>query len=78
MPRYDPAEEDHRDPSFFAAKIRVRYLVEKFIEGAWVLMARLPTESEPDQMEDLCSALGGKIRVEDVTRHELVLDKEFE
>lgn len=79
MPRDpDRAEEDYRDPQLFAAKIRVKYLVEKFMEGAWVLMARLPATSEPEQMENLCFALGGKVRVEDVTLHTYVIEEEFE
>jgi hypothetical protein len=76
--RFETREELYDAPSAHAAKIRVRYLVEKLIEGAWVLMARLPVESELDQMENLCFAIGGTVRVEDVTRHEYVLDKEFE
>ena len=78
MPRYEPREELFERSPAYVAKIRVRYLVEKFIEGAWVLMARLPAESESDQMENLCAALGGKVRVEDVTQHMYVLDQEFE
>ena len=71
-------EEGYDAPSAYAAKIRVRYLVEKFIDKAWVLMARLPSSSESDQRENLCWALGGKIRVEDVTNHKHVIDREFE
>lgn len=79
MPReYELAEEDFREPTAFAAKIRVKYLVEKFMEDAWVLMARLPATSEPEQMENLCFALGGKIRVQDVTLQAYVIDQEFE
>jgi hypothetical protein len=78
MPRYEPREELFETSVAYVAKIRVRYLVEKFIEGAWVLMARLPAESESDQMENLCSALGGKVRVEDVTSKVFVIDQEFE
>jgi hypothetical protein len=80
MPRaYEDLPEEFLDaPSAHAAKIRVRYLVEKCIDDTWVLMARLPSSSEPDQMETLCAALGGKIRVEDVTNHTHVIDQEFE
>jgi hypothetical protein len=78
MPRDFERFESQDSDAVFIAKIKVRYLVEKFLEGAWVLMARFPDGSEPDQMENLCWAMGGKVRVEDVIRHEYVLDKEFE
>lgn len=63
--------------STFISKIKVRYLVEKLMAGDWVLMARLPADCEPDQMSNLCAALGGVVRVEDITLHEYVLNEEF-
>ena len=78
MPRDFESFVGQDSDSVYIAKIKVRYLVEKFLEGAWVLMARFPEGSEPDQMENLCWAIGGTVRVQDVTRHEYVLDKEFE
>lgn len=55
---------DPNQPSF-AAKIKIGYHVEKFLGGEWVLMARVPTSTEG--FEPLCEAIGGKVRVEDVT-----------
>ncbi len=81
MPRDFEAAMSQDSPditSTFVSKIKVRYLVEKLIEGAWVLMARLPVDCEPDQMSNLCAALGGAVRVEDITRHEYVLNQEFQ
>jgi len=78
MPRDFERFAGQDSDSVFIAKIKVRYLVEKFLEGSWVLMARFPDGSDPEQRENLCWAMGGKVRVEDVTRHEYVLDKEFE
>lgn len=58
-------------------KIKIRYLVEKKIEGEWVLMARL-TE-DPERVEDLCWALGGLIRVKDLlTGGVCIPEKDFE
>lgn len=62
----------------FVSKIKIRYTVEKEMEGVWVLMARLPTEADLDRLPGLCAAFGGNIRVEDVSLHEYVLRKEFE
>lgn len=68
------------DQGGYVSKIRIRYLVEKELDGQWVAMARLPAEAEG--MLSLCETLGGKIRVEDVTRsttlrREFVLEQEF-
>lgn len=69
------------DHGGYVAKIRIRYLVEKELDGQWVAMARLPAETEG--MLSLCEALGGNIRVEDVSRsteaqRAFVLEQEFE
>jgi hypothetical protein len=53
------------DQGGFVSKIRVRYHVEKLCGDRWVLMARVPANTEG--VEPLCAALGGKIRVEDVS-----------
>lgn len=82
MPRsFEMLSQDSPDiTSTFVSKIKVRYLVEKFSPEAeaWVLMARMPVDSEPDQISNLCAALGGRVRVEDVTLHTYVIEKEFE
>ncbi len=57
-------------------KIKMRYVVEKEIDGAWVAMARLGTES--DRLVPLCEALGGKIRVHDLKEQRYVLERVFE
>lgn len=64
------------DASGYAAKIKIRYLVEKRIDNAWVVMARLSAET--DRMLELCEALGGQIRVHDIETNTHVIDQEFE
>lgn len=67
---------DYAD-SFHAVKLKIRYLVEKKIDGEWVLMARLGEHAE--RIEDLCWAFGGVIRVHDlVTPTATVEEKDFE
>ena len=56
------------DQGGFVSKIKVRYHVEKLVDERWVLMARVPADTEG--VEPLCEALGGKIRVEDVSLRE--------
>jgi hypothetical protein len=62
--------------SEFSVKIKIRYLVEKYIDEAWSPMARLPEQA--DRITELCEALGGKIRVQDLSTGQYVLEKEFE
>lgn len=58
-------------------KLKIRYLVEKKIDGEWVPMARL--SEHPERVEDLCWALGGVIRVQDlVTLSIWIEEKDFE
>jgi hypothetical protein len=71
-----PESDGLDEPGGYAAKIKIRYLVEKRIDNAWVVMARL--SSETDRMLELCEALGGKIRVQDIETSALVIDQEFE
>lgn len=59
----------------YAAKIKVRYFVEKDLGGQWVLMARVPGDCE--SLENLCFAIGGLVRVTDVTTHRIVIEREF-
>lgn len=58
-------ESEPRRPS--AGKMR--YLVEKWLHESegWVLMARFHEDSEPERREAFCSALGGEVRVLDLT-----------
>ena len=58
---------DHELPRY-AAKIKVRYLIDKWCEHGWVLMARVPGESE--SIEPLCFALGGLLRITDLVTKE--------
>lgn len=67
---------DGQDSGGFAAKIKIRFLVEKFIDNEWLMMARLPEAA--DRITELCEALGGKIRVLDVASGLMVLEEEFE
>lgn len=62
----------------FASKMKIRYLVEKEIDGQWIIMARL--SGEADRITELCEALGGKIRVLDLAGQKsvVVLQEEFE
>lgn len=70
------------DQGGYIAKTKVRYRVEKLVDGAWTLMAHVPAETEG--MDGLLHALGGMIRVEDVTLKRdddqkiYVLEKDFE
>ena len=76
-PSHSPsAARTDPDAIGFAAKIRVRYLVEKFIEGQWVSMARFPDGA--DRMLELCQAIGGTLRVQDLNTLNYVIDQEFE
>ncbi len=68
-----------REASFtagYAQKIKIRYVVEKRIDEVWVPMARLSAES--DRMLELCQALGGSIRVQDIETLLYVINQEFE
>lgn len=64
------------DNGGYAAKIKIRFLIEKELAGEWVPMARLSAES--DRMRELCEALGGKIRVLDLVTQSYVVEEEFE
>lgn len=64
------------DGAGYAAKIKIRFLIEKELEGEWVAMARLSAEG--DRMKELCEALGGKIRVLDLVTQSYVVEQEFE
>jgi hypothetical protein len=60
----------------FASKIKIRFVVEKLIDEEWVTMARLSEEA--DRIQELCEAIGGKIRVLDLVKQVHVVDEEFE
>ncbi len=70
-----PPGFDGAADSGYAAKIKIRYLIEKRIDDAWVIMARLSADS--DRMIELCEALGGLIRVQDIETHAFVINQEF-
>jgi hypothetical protein len=56
---------DLHTPDFsHTVKLKIRYVIDKEIEGRWVTMARL-TEAA-DRIPELCQALGGKIRIQDL------------
>lgn len=63
------------DPSNFAVKIKIRYLVEKLVDETWVVMARLPESA--DRITELCEALGGTLRVQDLTTGKTLPEKDF-
>lgn len=79
MPGPKPLLPLSREASFtagYAQKIKIRYLVEKRIDDQWVVMARLSAES--DRMLELCQALGGSVRVQDIETLLYVINQEFE
>ncbi len=79
MPGPRPLLPLSREASFtagYAQKIKIRYIVEKRIDEVWVPMARLSAES--DRMLELCQALGGSIRVQDIETLLYVINQEFE
>lgn len=60
----------------YAAKIKVRYFIEKRLGETWVLMARVPADC--DGLERLCDAFGGNVRVLDTTTKSYVLERDFQ
>lgn len=73
----DPPRSNEYAESLHSVKIKIRYLVEKKIDGEWVPMARLP--ENPERVEDLCWAFGGVIRVQDlVTLGIWIEERDFE
>lgn len=68
------AFRSREDPGF-PIKIRVRYLVEKLIDGQWLVMARLPDSA--DRIPELSEALGGLIRVQDLVTGQTLPEKDY-
>lgn len=58
----------------FQAKVKIRFIVDKQIDGEWVAMARL---ADLSRVEELSSALGGMIRVQDLAAG-TATEKEYE
>lgn len=78
-PRPARAFGEHDDSeSSYVSKLKVRYLIEKNLNGQWILMARMSSGVDLDRLREIGFAFGGWIRVQDVQLGSIALQEQFE